>query len=199
MKRIKPGAAECGALGSILKLDLRQEECCPWATSKIIIIEVILKLKLKGENKMNKKQKQEASAARIIKNWKENPEIREQYGNDFGRYALETEINEEWQDPKVRHEFEDDYESFVSFKLNSHRITIIGKKEATGKGGAGVANIPKGDSLEPRERYYGDCEELMEEIKAEWESNKALQDEFDGDFEAFLAYRLNNPRQRVGD
>ena len=38
MKRIKPGAAECGALGSILKLDLRQEECCPWANRSYIKI-----------------------------------------------------------------------------------------------------------------------------------------------------------------
>ena len=47
MKRIKPGAAECGALGSILKLDLRQEECCPWATSKIINNRSYIKIKAK--------------------------------------------------------------------------------------------------------------------------------------------------------
>jgi len=155
---------------------------------------------------MDKKQKQsnsEAFAVKIINSWKESPELREKYNHDFGRFAIETEINEEWQDPGVKHEFDGDFESFVSFKLNAHRGTIIGKKKATGRGGTGATHIrpfPKGDSLEPRERYYGDCEELMEEIKAEWEKNKNLQDEFDGDFEAFLAYRLQvEPSQKVGD
>jgi len=34
-------------LGSILKLDLRQEECCPWATSKIINNRSYIKIKAK--------------------------------------------------------------------------------------------------------------------------------------------------------
>jgi len=121
---------------------------------------------------------------------------------------LSKEIISTWKgDEDLRREFQNSILDFAFYFFNKEKTVIISgavsRYGAAGKTGdvkeinAEVAHIRKGDSLEHRERYYGDAAETMEEIKTQWETDKALQDEFGGDFEAFRAYRLNNPR--VGD
>ncbi|RZB36311.1 MAG: hypothetical protein SRB2_02136 [Desulfobacteraceae bacterium Eth-SRB2] len=75
---------------------------------------------------MDQKKREEISV-KIIGNWKADEKLRAKYKDNFGLYAIQTEIDEEWKDVAIQNEF-GDYDTFTAWKLNEHRSTILGNR-----------------------------------------------------------------------
>ena len=92
----------------------------------------------KGEASGIEKAKKEFEAAQaraedptsptaLIKRWKADPKIREEYDHNFALFAICEEAKAEWADPAVRREFQNDYHIFMAWKLNEHRVQLAGR------------------------------------------------------------------------
>ena len=80
---------------------------------------------------MTEKQEQGTIAMMLLKRWKEDSNLRDKI--DFLNYS-------EWQDPKIRAEFGEDFEGYLHYLLNEDRITICT--------GGSVASYERGEFIE---------------------------------------------------
>ena len=55
---------------------------------------------------------EQAHAVEALRAWGEDPAVREQYGDDFHKYA----VRKQWEgDPDLRTEFQNDFESYAAY------------------------------------------------------------------------------------
>lgn len=69
-----------------------------------------------------------ASPTGLIKRWKSDAKLREQYQDNFGLFAICEEAKAEWADPAIREEFQNDHNIFMAWKLNEHRVQLVGAR-----------------------------------------------------------------------
>ena len=90
----------------------------------------------------------------------------------------QAEAERMWKSKATREEFTE-IENLIAYLENQHRVKSYkwSQAKATDKPTAAVMD----DTA----------------MRARWNASKALQDEFDGDFEAYRAYELNKNRVKV--
>lgn len=128
-------------------------------------------------------QKREHIAPRLIAQWKTDEQaLLSEYGSreDFFLKAMAEEM---FKDRKIRDEFMNDIEALTAFLENESRVSFHTSK---------IHRFSKKDAEEAAD----DTSRADTAIKNKWSADPALQAEFSGDFDAYLAWEKNKSRVR---
>jgi hypothetical protein len=94
----------------------------------------------------------------------------------------ESQAKEMWKKPEIRAEFSDDIETLIAYLENKDRVKSYKGSQAKA---TKAQDTPKAAGLDDTA------------LKARWNASKALQDEFDGNFESYRQYMLHKNRVKV--
>ena len=92
-----------------------------------------------------------------------------------------AEAEKMFKKKEIRIEFDDDINTLIAYLENKHRAKVHK---------AGVSKHKKPEKMD--DEIPSDAA-----FKPKWDADKALQDEFMGDFDAYLAYERNKGRVKI--
>lgn len=126
-------------------------------------------------------QKREKIAASLIKRYKANEsKVLAEYGSRE-TFFFQVMADELWRDAKIRHEFQGNKENLKSFLENESRVQDHK---------AGITRHKKPETIP-------DDAPADTAIKNRWLADPALQNEFNGDYDAYRSWHANRHKVRV--